>query len=197
MARSLVTSLFLHKPCTFSPQLNTAHGVNYIINTSVIRLPAAKHLAVCRIYNGIRFQAGDIPLPQNKLLMSGYRQKGICIYDSFFSRYFAQKSILNSNKFLRAIFRRPQIHKSAKQSKSAAVSFFQPASILRIFLHQHIQQIFQPLLLIPPTSRMFNHNPGSSRKTVSEAFLNTSLSFPLFSSGICCFRYCCSSFCIR
>jgi hypothetical protein len=48
------------------PKLNTAIGMDTVIDARVTGQPAAFHLAVGRIDDRIDFQGGDVPFPDDK-----------------------------------------------------------------------------------------------------------------------------------
>ena len=66
LACGLLMALFFHHLMAITPQLDTAEGMDAVVNAGMAGLPAALHLAVGSVDNGINFQGGNIAPPNDK-----------------------------------------------------------------------------------------------------------------------------------
>lgn len=71
----LLSSLFFHDTSTFSPQLHTRIGMDGVVDAVVSRHPAAQHLTVGCVHDGVNSQRCDVAAPQKNALV---QRAGFC-----------------------------------------------------------------------------------------------------------------------
>ena len=110
-------ALFAHDPRAFQAQLDAREGVDRVVDAQMPRRPAAQHLAVGRVDDGIRPDRGDIAAPQPQPRVGrGTDDRGIVdISDAAIRDDIMQQRVLVLEPLAVRLNRFARVHIRAKQ----------------------------------------------------------------------------------
>ena len=141
-SRRFLKSLLLHELCAGKTKLDAGKGVDSIVNTPVAGNITAGHAAVCRVYNSVRSESCNIPLPEIEAVPRRLQIFHFC--NSLCPNLLLQKRVLNPQELLTGFFWRTDIYKRAKQLPLRILIRRKAFRLLSVLGHFINQTVIQP-----------------------------------------------------